>query len=1337
MSNLNKKLLSALLALAMAASPIFCGLPSAAAVNNGAEEQNKEEESYMRIKNLSGPSGVALGGAGVGYYEIDPTGRVTRNCINNIHKSFVDSPDGFLVGVYDGSAAVRLQRDSSTVYGMKGYSDSYYTGLWPTVTIEFENSAAGVADMGFSAYSGVVAQDVKNSSLPVVFYEVELYNDSDSAKEMSAILTWGDVIGRGIRDTSVKNPSNLDGESSEWYDMDVPATYAKGVTVENGGVTYAGVLQYAKEQILPQKATFQNYNNSFMILAEQSDDCTVTILKNFDVNDSSALNTYTQSGVLSAYDESETELSAAVKGGSRSTSNGSAVSVMTTVPAGSSRTLRFMVSWFMPEITEAQYASMNKMEGCDYNKYYHNSFSTIEELTAYAIGARDAIQEGINQWQQPLLSSSLPDWLIFKEINSGYTFYTNGVLNKRGNFSTLEGEMGGYGGTMDQKMSSHPFYEKLFPSLNLEENLQFANVTGADGEIQHFDVHYYHGMSDSDPENKVNPTPAGSMIDNAGAWMVQMWNYYAQTGDRTYLEAYYDVMKTSMAFIRSKYASGTHIPNYNTTYDDYSHPEILIFSGTVWLNMLDIAVDWAALMNDTALSDDYQSEFALSYADVNKLYGEHSSSLGLGGYYAFGSDAKYIATDGQSGTIRSEVMFSGAMAGQFISRYSGRGDVLPFDQFVSHMNTFLRTSIQGSNDYYAPKVYNLRTGQDMDNAGSRCWPFYLDSYGGMAAIQAGYLEDGLEVLLHTMLVDLRQGYMWTQNLWNRGYVTYMTAPVSWFINDVLAGAALNVPDKTITLGPSCPADSGVGIGDHLKVTLYYPKYWAELDYRPSDGVLTYTILKTFYNDGEAPILIDTVIASPAGKASEEAKSISLGRDFAIIEGAVLDLSAHVNDFAGSTHEKLLTPVGEYVTPAPEKIADGSGLAATVDYGDGQTYAFTAEEVNFRFNKDNLPAEGVESSYTLSLSGRILPHYGQKYQLIFEYTGDEGDLSVSFNGETLTDCATTLDAVESQQFTPTEGCRLMIYTVDLEADNFYSIQINYNGDISDGDDVLRFLWWSTTQTMGVVIKERLYPPMLATQWMSGLDYSTTTARVEDDHMAYTQKNCYTIYKDIDFGSAGVSRYTFQIKAGAPDQDDSKGGTMEIRLNSPRGKLLGTLEFSPTGGWSRYKTFNVEINSASPLVGLQDICFVFKPDSTYLFNYTDFRFVPEEDSQGTEAELKMISGMTLPGARVVLYSEDGSVIAEATAAEDGSYSLQAPSGAYSLSFTANSQTTSVTIVIADEDIVQNMPELNESETDKEDGSSRNGLIAAIAVFAVAIVGISAAAVIIGVNRKKRNP
>ena len=51
------------------------------------------------------------------------------------------------------------------------------------------------------------------------------------------------------------------------------------------------------------------------------------------------------------------------------------------------------------------------------------------------------------------------------------------------------------------------------------------------------------------------------------------------------------------------------------------------------------------------------------------------------------------------------------------------------------------------------------------------WPFYLESYTAAAAIQAGYLADGLDLIRHIGLVNLRLGLAWAQNLWNPGFLT--------------------------------------------------------------------------------------------------------------------------------------------------------------------------------------------------------------------------------------------------------------------------------------------------------------------------------------------------------------------------------------------------------------------------------------------------------------------------------------------------------------------------------------------------------------------------------------
>jgi len=1140
----------------------------------------------MKIRNLPGPSGVPLGGTGVGYFEISPDGKLTRNCVGNIHRSIIDTPKGFFCAVHDGRKAVRLQRDNRTEYGMTAYENSEYKGLWPRMELEFEKNGERAE---FSAFSGVVSHDVKNSSLPAVYFTVKLTNTSEEKRTMSAVISWGDQIGRGLRDTDRDDLADFNGDSDAWHDMAYPDTFADAafVTAEQG--SYAGIRQFAKEKIIPRRATFQNYNNAFMLLGETGENRCVTILKSYDVNNDSAFASFIIKGSLDEILPGEVNLSAAEDGRKRHIKNASAVCVSAEVGPGECEAVRFVLTWFMPEFTDDDYASMRRFAQCDYGKYYHRFFGDIDSHTEYAIASRDEIYSGIMAWQKPILDSTLPEWMRFKLINSGYALYTNGVLNKKGNFSTLEGEMGGYGGTMDQKMSSYVFYEKFFPELNLAENLQYANVTGAHGEIQHFDVHYYYGMSDSDPGHRENPTPAGSMTDNTGSWMMQMWNHYRHTGDFTLLEKYYDVMKTSMAFIQSKCPEGTHIPSYNTTYDDYRHPPVMIYSAPVWLLMLKIGARWAVTYGDSETAEAYLREYDLASADTAVLFGDWNEDHPA--YYAFGSDGEFIRSQGKAGHAETDVMFSGAMAGQFMSRYLGLGDVIPFDAFVSHIKAFLETSVQNSRDYYAPKVYNIRTEQDMDNDGSRCWPFYLESYGAMAAVTAGYADDGMKIQKHAMEVDLRLGFMWTRNLWNRGYVTYMTAPVTWMIGDVLAGCSVDIPDRTLTLG--CVYD-GV-------IPLNYPNFSAVLTNQ--NGRMTFAVTETFSDNCG---VIEKIRITPVGKAYEEGITVVLNTPFSIKKGAVLDLSAHKEAFTGTIYPSSLQPVEKYERPKPERPAMGTGLDAEISFG-GEIHRGKLTKTECVFDQNHPLTENVGGEFEAVFTGSLLPRFGQKYQLIFEYTGM---LDVTFYDGAECEYSDRADDIESLQYVPKEGMKLLVVTRSMEAGMLCPMKIRYSGNTATGENRFKLLWWSTTQQMSTIIKERLYSPAKIGEKIDGAAYiGKTDCFLEHNHVSYVRRNCYALYDRIDFSSGGQD-FIFRIHAAAPRNHVSDGGFMDVHLDSVDGPLLGTMEFTPTGDWNNFREFTVHLHSGEPISGARSICLVFRPFSEFLMNYTDFTISAQE-------------------------------------------------------------------------------------------------------------------------------
>jgi hypothetical protein len=67
----------------------------------------------------------------------------------------------------------------------------------------------------------------------------------------------------------------------------------------------------------------------------------------------------------------------------------------------------------------------------------------------------------------------------------------------------------------------------------------------------------------------------------------------------------------------------------------------------------------------------------------------------------------------------------------------------------------------------------------------------------------------------------------------------------------------------------------------------------------------------------------------------------------------------------------------------------------------------------------------------------------------------------------------------------------------------------------------------------------------------------------------------------------------------------GGTIEIRLGSTTGPLIGSRVISGTGGWNNFQDFSCPVSGVS---GVQDLFLLFKGGSGYLVDVDFFSFVP---------------------------------------------------------------------------------------------------------------------------------
>jgi len=109
------------------------------------------------------------------------------------------------------------------------------------------------------------------------------------------------------------------------------------------------------------------------------------------------------------------------------------------------------------------------------------------------------------------------------------------------------------------------------------------------------------------------------------------------------------------------------------------------------------------------------------------------------------------------------------------------------------------------------------------------------------------------------------------------------------------------------------------------------------------------------------------------------------------------------------------------------------------------------------------------------------------------------------------------------------------------------------------------------------------------------------RVRDmgSKVGYIRNGTWVRYDAFDFGSGADAAVIEASSAGA-------GGMLELRLDSPDGPLIGSLEIPVTGGWNAFQPFRLE--GLTGAEGVHDLYLVFVNSSTsgYLFDVRSFTF-----------------------------------------------------------------------------------------------------------------------------------
>lgn len=112
------------------------------------------------------------------------------------------------------------------------------------------------------------------------------------------------------------------------------------------------------------------------------------------------------------------------------------------------------------------------------------------------------------------------------------------------------------------------------------------------------------------------------------------------------------------------------------------------------------------------------------------------------------------------------------------------------------------------------------------------------------------------------------------------------------------------------------------------------------------------------------------------------------------------------------------------------------------------------------------------------------------------------------------------------------------------------------------------------------------------YKSGIDTENCSEGGLD--VAYIENNDYIGFKDIDL--TNVNNIDFRIGS------DGARASLEIRLDSPEGKVIGRMDVKGTNGWQTWTTQTCNVEKTE---GKHDVYFVFKGGEGYLFNINWWR------------------------------------------------------------------------------------------------------------------------------------
>ncbi len=788
--------------------------------------------------------GVALGGIGVGKFELCRDGKVRNLVTNNNWDAPLNELNGSFFAAWakptgKGETPIHRALVLRSEYAFEPVKSIDYDGVFPTAAMGFRDPALPVS-IQLNAFSPLLPNNVKDSSLPVALYEFTLENPTDREQEAAIAFSWENIVGLGAW-----------GDPRWYHYWDDRQANTQRFAQDDG---MKGIIFKNKKTRTPLS----------------DGDYTLACVEQEGVQVSYRLQWDTRSDGLD--DWSAFREAGRFKDGREVASGSPGAAVLaatTTLKPGEKKTIRYILAWDMPNLISAK--------GRPYGHAHNNFFTGSWAVANYARQSFDRLQAGTYQIQKHLKASNLPPWFVRRLLNDAVPIYANSWLTKDYKFAINESpnNMNGCMGTMDQRFVAGIFNAMFYTDLDRSELNQFADSQSkTSGSVPH-DL----GHSDLDTNKNRTGGGPGDWPDLALSFVLQNYRRYLWTGDQEFIDRVYPKMKKSMNYTQEVLdTDGDGIPNVRGGLLGCSYDAQLTYGNVDYIGSMALAAllameDLSMRMGEPEYAKQCRSWFEKGRASFER-------ELWTGEYFRHYVEIEPRIKDGKAQPLEvSDNCHLAQLAGQWFADAVGLGAIQDPDKIHKAVGTMAR--LNGNPKWWCPPDEVDAKG-NIEFAHTVSWVLYIEAFFSALAFQHGHPDDGFRIAeaIHKTIekegnnpYDIRLMYHPDDGgmAWGRWY---MTAPASWTILNALEGLTVDIPRKQLGLAPSLPGS----FGGKLSAPLFSPVFWAWLDY-----VETHQEKRT-----ERTYQIKWLEGSPSGNVAFDTLALALPRSATQIRVEVND-----------------------------------------------------------------------------------------------------------------------------------------------------------------------------------------------------------------------------------------------------------------------------------------------------------------------------------------------------------------------------------------------------------------------------------------------------------------